>query len=139
MFDLLGWLTDLIRCVWLAARQRPDVTCDIRLTPQAWWGPDWLQDDNGKELASGIQFEIEVNFLLANRGPVDTSIKDVYIELTYGRNRHAELTSGLPVQKIAIAPRRSWGPKSIKFYGSIWNIDKLPQDVKFQLVQSGHP
>jgi len=123
-----------MRTVWLAARQRPSVTCDIRLTPQARWSPDWLQDDNGKELASGIQFEIAVNLLLANDGPVDTSMKDIYIELTYHRNKHIKLTSGLPVQEIAIAPRRSWGPKLISFSGSIWNIDKPPQDVKFQLV-----
>lgn len=134
MFDLLARLTDIIRTVWLAARQRPSVTCDIRLTPQGWWGPDWLHDDKGKELASGIQFKIEVYFLLSNDGPVDTSIKDIYIELTYCQNKHIKLTSGLPVQTIVIAPRRSWGPKSISFYDSIWNIDNPPQDMKFQLV-----
>jgi hypothetical protein len=134
MFDLLGWLTDLIRRVWLAAMQRPDVRCDIRFTPQARWTPDWWHDDKGKDLASGIQFEISINFLLANHGPVNTSLQNLYIELTYHRNRHAKLASGLLVQEIEIAPRRSWGPKSVSFSGSIWNIDKPPQDMKFQLI-----
>jgi hypothetical protein len=134
VIDLLRWLTDVAKAVWSATGQRPSVTCDIQYTLPARWSPDWFHDQNGKELATGIMFEADVNLLLSNHGSVDTSIKDIYINVRYSKNRNVKLTSSLPVQQVVISPRRNWGPKSIEFSGSIWGIDKPPDVLKAELV-----
>ena len=134
MPDFLGWIADTVRSAWLTARNRPRVTCDNLTAYQPRWCPDWFLDDSGNEIASGIQIEVYVNFLLANEGPVDTSIKDIYIDIEHNRNKHDQLRCPLPVQKVEIAPRRTWGPKSIEFTGSIWDVDEPSHDWKAEFV-----
>ncbi|MBM3173110.1 MAG: hypothetical protein FJ022_03610 [Chloroflexi bacterium] len=134
VIDFLRWLTDVAKAVWSATGQRPSVTCDIQYTLPARWGPDWFHDQDGKELATGIMLEADINLLLSNHGSVDTSIKDIYITVRYSKNSSVKLTSGLPVQKVVISPRRNWGPKQITFYGSIWGIDKPPDFLRAELV-----
>lgn len=134
VIDLLRWLTDVAKAVWSATGQRPRVTCDVQYVLPARWAPDWFYDQDGKELATGIMLEADVNFLLSNHGSVDTSIKDIYINVRYSKNKNVKLSSYLPVHKVVISPRRNWGPKSIKFYGSIWGIDKPPDVLRAELV-----
>ena len=144
MWDSLWRIGDILRAVYLAARDRPQVTVDELGICQARWCPGCLSDEKGDVIAEGIDIEADIEFLLANNGPVDTSIKSIYLDIKYGKNQHCRLEHSpfypqeryfsRKVQEIEIKPRKIWGPSRLKFSGSIWNVEGPPQGLKCQLV-----
>jgi hypothetical protein len=146
MWDyFLGRILDSFRFTYLAARNRPHVSCDnVSTFYPALWGPDYFFDIDGKEIASGIEITVHVSFLLANHGPVKTGIKDIYIEVIHNKKKKGRLEYQPDtkdkrlhlnkVQDIQIGPREPWGPCTLRFSGSIWNIDEPTKDTKAKLV-----
>jgi hypothetical protein len=141
MIDLVRSIISALHAGWVYFRNRPNVTCDIRSVNKARWEPDWIYDEEGNEIASGIRIEVVVSFLLANEGPVDTTIKDIHINIKRGRNVECRLQDSLArhlddtAQKtIEIGPRKAWGPTALRFSGSWWDVHEPTQDLSAELI-----
>lgn len=127
-------LLPLLRHTWAALTNRPQVTGDTKRLKAMWW-PDYLSLD-AKWAISGITISIAGNFTLVNNGPVDTSIKDVYVEITHGRKnlRRLECSPRDRIEKIRIGPRDVWKSGPVEFEGFISGIDKSPKSLKCKFV-----
>ncbi len=130
-----GFVLGALRAIWLAVRNRPQVICDIRGVFQPRWHPDWLYDDSGKVVAEGTQISVGIEFLLANNGPVDTMIKDIYIRVKW-KNEQYRLEPLLRKSAIKpeIGPRKVWGPETVEFVGTVWGMEKPPKNLKGELL-----
>jgi len=99
-----------------------------------------MHDHKGNEIAEGIRIEVTVGFLIANNGPVDTTIKDIYISIKYNKDKSGRLTSVAwqsakdIQQKAHIMPRGIWGPKYLEFCGCLWDVYERPKDIKAELI-----
>jgi len=133
-WGILGQFANTIRLVWQAIKNRPQVTCDIHGVYGSRWCLDYLPEELGGN--EGILIEVPVEFLLANNGPADTTIKDVYINVRYARIKPVRFAP-LPqhkIQGVEIGPRKIWGPHMVTFSGSLWNITEPPKDSRAELV-----
>jgi len=126
-------LLPLLRHTWAALTNRPQVTGDIRRLKAKWW-PAHLSLDAERSI-SGIKIRIAGSFTLANNGPVDTSIKDVYMEITHGRKNLYRLECfSSRIEGIRIGPRDVWRSGSVEFVGFIPEIDEPPKSLKCKFV-----
>ena len=125
---------------WLTLNKRPKVTCDIRSVYSARWHPESMHDYKGTIIGEGIRIYVIVGFLIANNGPVDTTIKDIYVDIKYNKEKSGRLISVAwqsakdVQQKAHIMPRGTWGPKQWEFEGSLWDGHVLPKNMKAELV-----
>lgn len=144
MWDLIRFVLDSLRNVYWVAINKPRISCSkVSSYYPAYWGPDCIWNDDGKEIASGIEIIVFVSFLLANEGPVETSIKDIYVEVVDGKRKgrleyRPDMKGKSPVinkiQDIQIGPRKTWGPYTLRFHGSIWGMDKTSKHTKARLI-----
>lgn len=135
---IMGFLDNVVlpsfRCVWAALRNRLQVTGDTRRLKAKWW-PDYLSLD-AEHSISGIKIRIAGSFTLANNGPVDTGIKDVYMKITHGRKNpyRLECFPSHEIEGIKIGPRDVWRSRSVEFDGFIPEIDEPPKSLKCEFV-----
>jgi len=124
----------LLGHIWATLTGRPQVTGDIKRLKANWW-PDYLSLD-AKRSISGIAIRIAGNFTLVNNGPVDTAIKDVYIELTHGRKNlgRLECHPADRIEKISIGPRDVWKSGYVEFEKFIPRMDRPHKDLKCKFV-----
>ena len=130
--------------LWLNVNKRPKVTCDIREVDTARWTPDLWYDEGSDDVVEGIRIKVRVGFLIANNGPVDTTIKDIYIGVKYNKGKSGRLTSddwqseqaekNILQQQTHIMPRGTWGPKELDFSGSLFDENELPMNIEAELV-----
>lgn len=151
MTDLFGLIADIFKAAYLAARNRPQVTCDLHGVFKARWYADYIHDDEGRIIAEGIRIELAIKILLANNGPVDTTLKDAYVVIKHDRKELCRLSHSLDRYHIKVSgkdryfdtskiygtkikSRDTWGPHRLEFGGNIWKVKELPQDLKAELI-----
>lgn len=144
IWDMSHLVISAVAGIYNIATKRPRVTCDVRGVYGAKWGPDYLPDESGKTVAEGIEIYTGVEILLANNGPVDTTLQDAYVVvkshkkvlghlrhyLLRGKHKHDESY----IHGIVIEPRRIWGPEHLHFRGSMWGIEEPQKDWEAELV-----
>ncbi len=143
ILDYLQLIVPSIRGVLKRLMNRPSVTCDVRGVYEAQWSPDFIPNEKGGTDAEGIEIRTKAIILLANSGPVDTTVKDAYIVCRSSKKILGQLqcrfmtTSsdyGPPLSGVVIEPRRTWGPETISIRGTLWDIDEPPKDLGAELV-----
>ena len=140
MTNLFGLIADIFKAAYLAARNRPQVTCDVHHIFEARWGPDYFHNDDGEIIAEGIRLELTIAFLLANNGPVDTMLKDAYIVIRRDKKELGRLTHFRSkywkgkIHEIQIGPRKVWGPEYLHFGGFLEGVTKVTKDLKAKLI-----
>ena len=140
ILDFFKWIADILQKVYLAARNRPQVTCDlhVRLFELVRCYPVYGSDEDGKNVVDGITIVLHIKFLLANNGPVDTTLKDIYVLIKHNKKElcrlHPSLGLGEEIRGNKIEARGIWGPRRVKFEGTIWGIEELPQGLKTKLI-----
>ena len=140
MLDFFRLIVDIFRAAYLAARNRPDVTCDEYYVSKAVWYPDSISDEHGNVIAEGITIELVVAFLLANNGPVDTTLKDAYVVIKHDKKKLGLLTHIRShyymgkIHEIQIGPRKAWGNLWLKLAGFLEDVTEPPKDLKAELV-----
>ena len=141
--DIFRLLIDVVKAGYHAARQIPQVTCDIHGVYKARWSPDSFPDESGNTIAEGIRIETAGTILLVNSGSVDTTVKDVHVVCMSGKKILGQLRCILTAKRsdyelslsgVIIEPRRIWGPKTIRIEGSLWGINEPPKDLEAELV-----
>lgn len=136
--DILAVLASLpllerIRHMWVRVWNKPDVTGDTKRLKAKWWPASLSLDD--EHSTSGIKIRIACSFTLVNHGPVDTNIKDVYMEITHGRKNLCRLECYSPsIEKIWIDRRGVWPSDRVEFDGFIPEIDEPPKSLKCKFV-----
>jgi len=140
MIDLFILIANILRAAYLAAINRPQVTCDLHGVFKARWYPDYIPDEDGKTIAEGIRIELTIKFLLANNGPVDTMLKDAYIVIRRDKKELGRLTHFRSkywkgkIHEIQIRPRKVWGPEYLHFGGFLESVTKVTKDLKAKLI-----
>lgn len=140
MADLFGLIADIFKAGYLAARNRPQVTCDVYYVSKARWYPDFIPDEHGSVIAEGITIELVVAFLLSNNGPVDTTLKDAYVVIKHNKKELGRLTHIRShfymgkIHEIEIGPRKAWGNLWLKLCGFFEDITEPSKDLKAELV-----
>ena len=144
ILDFFKLIIDVIKAGYQAATKIPRVTCDVRGVYKARWSPDYFPNESGDTIAEGIEIDTKVEILLDNKGSVDTTLKDAYVVVrshkkVLGRLEHHLLNRTKEydqrrIHGIVIEPRRIWGPETIQFRGSLWDIKKPPEDLEAELV-----
>ena len=127
-------LLERIERIWVRIRNEPHVTGDAKRLKAKWW-PDSLSLDD-EHSTSGIKIRIATSFTLANDGPVDTSIKDIYMEIIHGRKNlcRLECHPADRIKGITIDRRRVWESDHVEFDGFIPEIDEPPKSLKCKFV-----
>jgi hypothetical protein len=135
--NLFKWLGDSLLRFYLILRNKPKIVCDhIHIQP-ARYTPDSVPEsvyytiDEAER--NGIAIECRVSFLLSNEGPVDTSIKAIYIDVKHSQGKHHHLNARLQEQ-IEIGPRKTWPAEWVEFNGTLWGVDDIPGDIEAELV-----
>jgi len=135
--NLFKWLVDSLLRLYLVLRNRPKIVCDHISTGPARWRPDYVPESVyytiSKEERSGVMIEVRVSFLLSNEGPVDTSIKAIYIDVKHSQGKHHHFNARLQEQ-IEIGPRKTWPVNFVEFSGTLWGVDDIPGDMEAELV-----
>jgi hypothetical protein len=135
--NLFKWLGDSLLRFYLILRNKPKIVCDHISAGPAEWSPDSVPEQVyntiSEEERSGIRIEVRVSFLLSNEGPVDTSIKAIYIDVKHSQGKHHHLSARLQHQ-IEIGSRKTWHAEWVEFSGTLWGGDELPKDIEATLV-----
>ena len=124
--------------IYLTVKKRPKITCDIRYSCQAQWYPDFWAPEG--ELLEGISIKVIVPFLIANNGPVDTTIKNIYVSLKYDEDKSVSLFAQDSdiykdkEQPTQIMPRSIWGVTKLEFSLFLANVHELPANIEAELV-----
>jgi len=140
MIDYVRLVLSAFRQAWLVLRNRPNVTCDIRHVSGWKWYPDSVHDDQGKVIAEGIHIQGSIEFILANEGPVNTTIKGIHVEVKQRRDIPCRLNyESLCVDerienRIMIGARGTWGPISLQFGGFWLGVYELAEHPNAELV-----
>ena len=131
---MVAELLRLLRYIWAVLANKPQVTGDTKRLKAMWW-PDYLSLD-AKWAISGITISITGNFTLVNNGPVDTGIKDVYVEITHGRKNLYRLECYPPhrIEKIRIGSRDVWKSGYVEFEKFVPRTDRPHKDFKCKFV-----
>lgn len=129
----LGWLVDMAKLAWSVIANRPRLRLEIVDCSPFRWTP----------MGEGLCIFVEVEILLTNSGPVDTTVKDAFIEVyqsieTY-RSRKTQCrldeirfdrmhvrAGSRELRGSSIGPRSVWGPERVVFEG-FWELDTLPE------------
>lgn len=136
----LGALVDIVKLAWSVIANRPRLRLEVVDCSPFRWTP------RGK----GLSIWVEVEILLTNSGPVETTVKDAFIEVyqsieTYRRGKiqcrldelrfdTMEVRAGLlELRGSSIGPRKMWGPKRVVFKG-FWEVDTLPETWYARLI-----
>ena len=151
MVDLFVLIANIFKAGYLVAINRPQVTCNLHGVFKTRWYPDYIPDEDGKTIAEGIRIELTIKFLLANNGPVDTTLKDTYVVIKHNRKELCRLKHSVDhyhmkmkdkdyyydvskIYRTQIKSRQTWGPEELKFEGNIWGMEEIPQDLKAELI-----
>ncbi len=141
LLDVIKLLFDFLGRFYRIVTNRPKIICDKVYTSPARYQPDsvpeWLRNGSDNEETSGVEILCSVSFLLSNEGAVDTSIKDIYIDVKYidpkrSQERHGRLACVLQ-KGVVIGPRRTWSGGG-EVCGTLRGVDELPKNMETTLV-----
>ena len=139
--DALKLIFDLFYRFYRIVTNRPKIICDEVYTSPARWKPDYipecLRNGSANEETSGVEILCNVSFSLSNEGAVDTSIKDIYIDVKYvdpkrSQERHSRLDCAFQ-KGVVVGPRRTWSGGAV-VCGTLWGVDELPKNMETTLV-----
>ena len=131
---ILEPIYNLFKNIWSYIQNKPRVSCEVTYWEYGMrWYPDYCLLYNEKERIEGITIELRLSLLFANDGPVNTSIKSVFIRVLQNNKSLGELYPEIkpkgnkPVQTLEIAARAVQKVDSVVFRGFLPNLSVLPK------------